>query len=176
MPVLTNPRHERFCQELAKGKSATEAYETAGFKSSRPNASRLQHQENLRQRVVEIQSERSAIEREATEKAAEALSIDKQWVMSRLVENVDRSMQATQARDREGNPTGDFKYEGSVANKALELLGKELGMFIDRKNLNVTGDLGKLSDAELLAILEEADEGDDQEGDPAPSSGSRVSH
>jgi len=30
---------------------------------------------------------------------------------------------------------GQYVYNGSVANKALELLGKELGMFIDRKEV-----------------------------------------
>lgn len=123
MSTLTNPKHELFAQELAKGKTATEAYETAGFKPSRPNASRLQHQENIRQRVVEIQSERAEVEREATDRAAEALSIDKQWVMARLIDN------ATKAAE-------EANYAPS--NKALELLGKELGMFIDRSlNENV---------------------------------------
>jgi hypothetical protein len=31
--------------------------------------------------------------------------------------------------------SGEFIYNGSVANKALELIGKELGMFIDRKEV-----------------------------------------
>lgn len=31
MPVLKNQRHERFAQELAKGKSATDAYLAAGY-------------------------------------------------------------------------------------------------------------------------------------------------
>jgi hypothetical protein len=39
-------------------------------------------------------------------------------------------------RDRDGNATGEYSYSGSVANRALELLGKELGMFVDR-NQNV---------------------------------------
>jgi hypothetical protein len=34
--------------------------------------------------------------------------------------------------DSEGRPTGEYRYGGNVANRALELLGKELGMFIDR--------------------------------------------
>jgi hypothetical protein len=34
--------------------------------------------------------------------------------------------------DRDGRPTGEYRYEGQVANKALELLGKEIGMFVDR--------------------------------------------
>ena len=32
MPALTNPKHERFAQELAKGKPAYEAYVLAGHK------------------------------------------------------------------------------------------------------------------------------------------------
>ena len=32
MPALENQRHERFAQELAKGKTATEAYVLAGYK------------------------------------------------------------------------------------------------------------------------------------------------
>jgi hypothetical protein len=33
--------------------------------------------------------------------------------------------------DREGNELGEFQYQGNVANRALELLGKHLGLFID---------------------------------------------
>ncbi len=32
MPVLKNARHERFAQNVAKGMSAAEAYEKAGYK------------------------------------------------------------------------------------------------------------------------------------------------
>ena len=35
-------------------------------------------------------------------------------------------------RDRDGKPTGEYQYQGNVANKALELLGRHLGMFVDR--------------------------------------------
>lgn len=54
MGVLQNPRHERFAQELAKGKSATEAYETAGYKGDRTAASRLSTNVNIQARVEEI--------------------------------------------------------------------------------------------------------------------------
>ena len=35
MPILEDPRHEAFARELTKSKSATEAYEIAGFKPDR---------------------------------------------------------------------------------------------------------------------------------------------
>lgn len=56
-PILTNPRHERFAQELAKGQSADAAYEAAGFKKSRSAASRLSAKVNIRSRVAELQSQ-----------------------------------------------------------------------------------------------------------------------
>jgi phage terminase small subunit len=34
MSALDNPKHERFAQELAKGKSQVEAYAEAGYKPS----------------------------------------------------------------------------------------------------------------------------------------------
>lgn len=54
MPVLTNARWERFAQELAKGKTADEAYQRAGFKANRGNATRLKANESVAARVDEI--------------------------------------------------------------------------------------------------------------------------
>jgi phage terminase small subunit len=55
VPILKNERHEIFAQKLAAGKTATEAYELAGFKPSRKNASRLRAKEDIAARVLEIQ-------------------------------------------------------------------------------------------------------------------------
>jgi phage terminase small subunit len=56
VPILKNERHELFCQKLAEGRSATEAYVLGGFKSSRKNASRLRAKEDIAARVSEIQA------------------------------------------------------------------------------------------------------------------------
>lgn len=65
MPALANARHERFAQELAKGKSQDEAYELAGFKPDRGNAARLTANDSVRTRLAELQ-ERGAIKAEVT--------------------------------------------------------------------------------------------------------------
>lgn len=137
MPVLSNPKHERFAQELAKGKSGFEAHSLAGYKASRSGASQLKQDINISNRVNELLAERETVHSQATAKAIEKTALTKEWVIERLVENVDRSMQAEQAKDADGEPIGDYVYNGSVANKALELLGKELGMFIDRAEVDV---------------------------------------
>lgn len=56
MPILENPKHERFAQELAKGTSQTEAYPLAGYKPNDGHASRLAGKGNICARVVELQS------------------------------------------------------------------------------------------------------------------------
>lgn len=55
MPVLKNTRHERFAQELAKGRSQAEAYELAGYKPSRSAAARLAADVNICARLSELQ-------------------------------------------------------------------------------------------------------------------------
>ena len=78
----------------------------------------------------EIQRRATSINTQVTERTA----IDKAWVVSKLVENHDRASEA-------GNFAG--------ANKALELIGRTLGAFIDRKEIGKPGDFDHLTDAEL---------------------------
>jgi hypothetical protein len=130
MPQLTNPRHELFAQEVARGKTADAAYVLAGYKQNIANASRLKANEKVLARISELQAH-----------AADLVGISKAWVLQRLKENVERSMQIETVTDREGKPIGEYVYQGSVANRALELLGKDMGMFIDRSE--VTGKDGE---------------------------------
>jgi phage terminase small subunit len=64
MTTLSNPRHERFAQELAAGKTADAAYVLAGYRANRSNAARLNANQDIQKRVAEIQSvgaERAAV-------------------------------------------------------------------------------------------------------------------
>jgi phage terminase small subunit len=54
MAALLNQRHEKFAQNLAEGKSATEAYEAAGYTPNDGNATRLKGNERIRARVAEL--------------------------------------------------------------------------------------------------------------------------
>jgi phage terminase small subunit len=64
MTTLSNPRHERFAQELAAGKTADAAYVLAGYQENRSNAARLNANRDIQKRIAEIQSvgaERAAV-------------------------------------------------------------------------------------------------------------------
>jgi hypothetical protein len=59
MGPLENSRHERFCQELAKGKSGVDAYVAAGYnggKNALSGAARLLTNANIKARVDAIKA------------------------------------------------------------------------------------------------------------------------
>jgi len=84
MPALKNARHERFAQEIAKGKSASEAYAIAGFRPNSGNAATLKATESISKRVEEILKREQEIDAKALEKAVEKLAITKERVLSEL--------------------------------------------------------------------------------------------
>lgn len=93
----------------------------------------------------------SAVVAEKQAAVAQKVGITQEWVLTRLKENADRAMQAEPVVDREGNRTGEYRYEGSVANRALELIGKHHGMFVERVDVRTT-DLSGYSESQLLRL------------------------
>jgi phage terminase small subunit len=131
MPALQNPKHERFAQELAKGKSQAEAYAEAGYKPSIPHASRLATNGNVQARVAEIQ-DRATIRTEIT-------------LASLMEEAAEIQAAALKANQH------------SAAVAALTAKAKLAGLWIDKAentNRNVA-DPATVSDAELAAVLKD---------------------
>ncbi len=60
MAALSNPKHERFAQALAKGETADAAYVLAGYRPNRGNASTLKTNQSIEGRIAELH-ERAAI-------------------------------------------------------------------------------------------------------------------
>lgn len=89
------------------------------------------------------------------------------WVLSKLIENLRRASEAEPVLNAQGEVAG-IVYQGSVVNRALELLGKHIGMFSERLKHEDTGkdggairqevgpavELSKLSDEQLESLEE----------------------
>ena len=134
MTDLTS-KQERFVGEFLIDLCATAAAKRAGYSSKTAGQ---QGHELLKK--PEIQTAIAV----AQAKRSKQTGIKSEWVIERLVSIVDRSMQAVPVFDSEGNRTGEWTQQGNVAVRALELLGKHLGMFSDKHevehkgNINVT--------------------------------------
>src|SRR5581483_2336246 len=154
MPTLKNSKQEAYCQAYVKGEhagNATACYAEIYGKDpsatgTRASASKLNRKDYICKRVAELQLQEANVEQQAFAKAVDTLELDKQWILERLMAIVERCMQAEPVLDPEGKPTGEFRFDGKSANRALELLGKHLGLFVERR----------------LVTVEHADKSDDE--------------
>jgi phage terminase small subunit len=144
--MLKNIKHEHFAGLVAKGVNATEAAVTAGFAEKRAcvTGSELLKRAEVAVRIAELRQI-------ATERFAEKSGIDKAWVMNELVEIVKMGKQAEPVLDKDGEAIGEYKQNLAASNKALELIGKELAMFVDRSEVR-TGPLDAMEHDELKAL------------------------
>ena len=122
---------QAFVNEYLIDLNATQAAIRAGYSE---HTARSQGQRLLTN--VDVSS---AIQ-EAYSRRAERVEIDADFVLNGFRENYLRAMQVRPVLDKDDNPIGEYVWSGAVANKALEMIGKHLGMFTDRSlsvNLNV---------------------------------------
>jgi len=156
MTKLRNGRHERFATGLADGLSQEKAYIDAGFS---PNGARgaacnlLKHYSSIIKRRNEILSEREILHSVSTIEAMKELQLTKKDIMRELMGNAMIAKAAVPVL-KNGEPTGLYQANISASNQALMLLGKELGMFTDRTDVNVSTH-NNMSDRELRAFVVE---------------------
>jgi phage terminase small subunit len=116
-------KQQLFIQEYLVDFDSTQAATRAGY--SVPTAYAQGHA-LLKQPLVE-----KALS-EAKGQRIQRTQVDQDFVISKLVEVVERAMDPYPVLDRDGMPTGEFKWQGSVANSALALLAKHTGGFGDK--------------------------------------------
>jgi hypothetical protein len=69
---------------------------------------------NIKARVEEMRAR-------VNEKTVATTAITRAYILERLHENMKRAMQLEPVRDSSGKATGEYRYEGAVANRAIEL-------------------------------------------------------
>ena len=140
------PKQEMFVKEYLVDLNATQAAIRAGY--SKKTADRI-GPELLGKTCVA-----RAIE-EANQKRAEKLELSAEWVLENLKNVAVRCQQAEPVmvfdyRTKEMVETGEYQFDSKGANRALELIGKHLGIFENR--LNLTGSVG-------VKIVDDVDDG-----------------
>jgi phage terminase small subunit len=130
--MLSNPRHEAFAHGLAKGLGVDEAYVAAGFKSHSGSASRLNRTPRVVARVAELKEFVQNIRQQANTISVVREEITRDWVIEKLVIVVHLCL-AKQPPDSAG------------ANKALNLIGLDLGMFVQRQEIGKPGEFDGLT-------------------------------
>lgn len=149
-------KHEIFCQEYIVDYNGTQAAIRAGYeeKSARQQASRLLSQEEILNRIMELQADQ-----------VKRLAISQDYVVMQLLDTYKCCREATPVMKYDYDlgemvETGIYQFDSKGALRALELLGKHLGMY-DRKGASArqSGDSNLLN--QLVAGTEEDIDTDD---------------
>ena len=196
MPALDDPLKELFATRVAAGATQMDAYLEAKPdstpKTARNMASRWAKRQDIGARINELTRkatpERKKIARLATQRAAdevveliEAVKADRQYVMTNLVEIVERCMQRAPVMEKVGahtvqkqtvvsTPEGDrlanvWTFDAKGALGALKLIGLENQMFAKTVNLRTSllddlpPDVLKVLRAKLVTSLDNASVG-----------------
>ena len=125
-------KREAFCQAVARGLSGAKAAEEAGYGGS-GTSTRLMQRPEVKARIAELDAVVEAKRISQLEKMAPT----RDWVLRELVENV---YGAKEAKDR------------ASVNRGLELIGKEMGMFVQR-SMVIDSPLQRLPADKLVAVL-----------------------
>ncbi len=139
---LDNEQHERLAQGYFETANKKIAGERAGY-ADKSNAWRAIHREDVQARIKFLQDER-----------AEELGLDAYYVLKNLKSIAERCMQGEPVTDRDGAPVfiqgGDgeyaalYKFDAPGATKAVELIGKHIGMFKDKIEHDISDPLKEL--------------------------------
>jgi len=130
------PRQSRFVDEYMLDMNATQAYIRAGYSEKTANAAAGRLLVNV-SIVEEIQRRRN--------KLAQKSEVDAQYVIDNLVATLRKASGTDPIPGDDGEDI--YRFNGAVANKSLELLGKNLGLFADK--VEVSSDF---SFADLLVM------------------------
>lgn len=162
MAKLTDKQKE-FVRQYLVDLNATQAAIRAGYsvKTAYRQGADLLQKTSIREAIEKAQAKR-----------ARRVEVTQDYVLSNLVEVVERTMQRAPVTDRKGEQVTDeegravWTFDAKGANRALELLGKHLGIFTDKIRAEVSGpDGGPMASEIVVRFVEPGGEQSGEAGD-----------
>jgi phage terminase small subunit len=126
MPL--NAKQQQFVAEYLKDLNATAAYKRAGYSGqgnvAEASASRLLSDVKVQEAIQAAMNRR-----------AERVEVTQDYVLKTIVDTIERCSQAEPVRDKDGEETGEYKFDSGAVLKGAELLGRHLKLFTDKIDL-----------------------------------------
>lgn len=144
-----NARQKMFVKEYIIDMNATQAAIRAGYSAETAYVTGPRLLSNVRMSVA---IENAIAERERR------MELTADWVLERFKLISDRCVQGEPVLDREGNPIGEWKFDATGANKATEMIGKHLGMFKDKVEIEHSGGIKTTQEYHIIQEIIEKDD------------------
>jgi len=111
--------HIKFCDKYFETLNGTQSAIYAGFSedTAKQQAWQILQREDVQHYLQQLRAD-----------YAEKSGVTKEWVINRFKDISERCMTAEPVIIQ-GEPTGEYKFDSSGANKATEMLGKIIGVF-----------------------------------------------
>jgi phage terminase small subunit len=140
-------KQKAFVREYVIDLNATQGAIRAGYKPHRAKEMgyKLTHNSTLKGLI--------ALKLQAREKKT---GIDAEFVLTSLKDIANKCMRLEPVLDNRGKPIGEYRFNATGSIRALELLGKTLGLFtekIETTNININSNISKMTDIEIQAEL-----------------------
>lgn len=117
------PKQAMFVREYLIDLNATQAAIRAGYSAKTAEQQGFQ--------LLKKTSVASAIQAQM-DKRAESVEVSATYVLEGIKKLIERCEQAVPVYDKEGKPTGEWRFESGSAMRGYELLGKHLKLFTDK--------------------------------------------
>jgi len=134
-------RQKRFCDEYLIDLNGTRAYKEAYPKlksdgTARANASKLLTKSNIHAYIAKRQLELQKKTEITQEYVVNGLKEVAERCVQKIMPVLDKKGNQVHIEDEEGNLRPAFTFDSNGANRAFELLGRTLGIFVDKVNVN----------------------------------------
>lgn len=141
-PSKLTHKQRQFVREYLIDRNATQAAIRCGYseRTARQQGSRLLSNADIQAAIEAVNV-----------KAAERSEITVAGILADIKTVVSRCMQEEAVLDKDGNPTGEYRFEASPALKGLELLGRHLSIWNDKSEVKHSVDTNV---AALIAQLQ----------------------
>lgn len=168
MAMKLNAKQAAFCSEYLIDFNATQATIRAGYseRTAEGQGSRLLSNAKVQEKIAELVAERSeanaaTIERVIKELCAIAFTqiTDIVYINGRRKVVVKPTSELTEAQKSAIESISETQYGVKIKMhdkaRAIEMLGRHLGMWLDRVEINPAGKVTELTDEQLQAIIDD---------------------
>lgn len=151
--MTLNARQRAFCVAYVKLRNGAAAAREAGYseRAAKEQAARLLTNAHVRDEIDRLGRE-----------WAKEQGIDYAWMLEKLTQVVEQALRGEPIRNSKGEETGEWRFDASGANRAIELIGKHIGFFapermpVDNPAPGRPGENGNLMTSDELEQAREA--------------------